>query len=70
MTEVYDVSYIERTRDYYRAQGYEKDYVWAHNINTPFTLLSKPLNKCNIGVKVTAIPATEECRSHLRLYST
>ena len=70
MTEVYDVSYIERTRDYYRAQGYEKDYVWAHNINTPFILLSKPLNKCNIGVIVTAMPDTEEGRTHRRVYST
>ena len=70
MTEVYDVSYIERTRDYYRAQGYEKDYVWAHNTNTPFAPLSKPLNECNTGVIVTAMPDTKEGRTHRRVYST
>ena len=70
MAEVYDVSYIERTRDYYRAQGYEKDYVWAHNANTPFAPLSKPLNECNAGVIVTAMPDTGEGRTHRRVYST
>ncbi len=70
MAEVYDVSYIERTRDYYRAQGYEKDYVWAHNTSTPFTPLSKPLNECNTGVIVTAMPDTDEGRTHRRVYST
>jgi len=30
------VGYMERTRDYYRALGYAKDYVWAHFDDVPF----------------------------------
>jgi len=67
--EIYDVPYIERTRDYYRAQGYMKDYVWAHNIETPFAPLPKPLRECNAGLIVTAMPNTEEGRTHRRVYS-
>ena len=69
MSEIYDVPYIERTRDYYRAQGYRKDYVWAHNIETPFAPLPKPLRECNAGLIVTAMPNTEEGRTHRRVYS-
>ena len=31
----YDVPYMQRTRDYYRAQGYDKDYEWAYHADTP-----------------------------------
>ena len=37
------VRYIDRTRDYYRKQGYEKPYRWAHFEDAPFTPLKKPL---------------------------
>ena len=30
------VSYMERTRQYYRALGYEQDYVWARFDDVPF----------------------------------
>ncbi|NKB32131.1 MAG: hypothetical protein GKR91_03440 [Pseudomonadales bacterium] len=69
MTEVYDVSYMERTRDYYRAQGYTTDYRWAQNSETPFTPLSKPMNECRVGVISTAMPDTELGRVNRRIYS-
>ena len=51
------VRYIERTRDYYRALGYAKDYVWAAYAGVPFTRLAKPLREARIGVVATAHPA-------------
>ena len=70
MTEVYDVPYMERTRDYYRAQGYSTDYQWAYNTETPFTALSKPMNESRVGVVTTAMPDTETGRTHRHVYST
>ncbi len=37
------VRYIDKTRDYYISQGYEKPYQWAHFDDVPFTPLEKPL---------------------------
>ena len=37
------VRYIDKTREYYLSQGYEKSYQWAHFDSAPFTTLSKPL---------------------------
>jgi hypothetical protein len=51
------VRYIERTRDYYRALGYEKDYVWARHDDVPFVALGKPLTQMRIGLVTTASPA-------------
>ncbi|MDD9891611.1 MAG: hypothetical protein OXU66_06465 [Gammaproteobacteria bacterium] len=70
MTEIYDVPYMERTRDYYRAQGYTTDYVWAHNSETPFTPLLKPMHASRAGVVTTAMPDTEIGRAHRKVYST
>ena len=70
VAKIYDVPYMERTRDYYRAQGYTNDYVWAYNAETPFTALSKPINECRVGLVTTSMPDTEKARSHRQLYST
>ena len=58
MAEVYDVPYMERTRNYYRAQGYSTDYVWAHNTHTPFASLTKPMSESRVGVVTTSMPDT------------
>lgn len=50
------VRYIERTRDYYRALGYKKDYVWASHEEVPFVRLGKPLGEARIGLVTTAHP--------------
>jgi len=68
MPDNYDVPYMERTRDYYRAQGYSSDYVWASFDDCPFTPLDKPLNQCRVAVVTTAMPDTEEGRSKRQVY--
>lgn len=40
------VRYIDKTRDYYLAEGYDKPYEWAHFDEVPFTPLTKPLAEC------------------------
>jgi len=48
------VPYIERSRLYYEAQGFEQAYKYAHFDTTPLTPLSKPLSKCTLGLVTTA----------------
>ena len=31
------VSYIDKTREYYKAEGYDRAYEWAHFETIPFT---------------------------------
>ena len=60
------VRYIDRTREDYLRQGYEKPYQWANFDDAPFTPLKKPLPECRIGligtseVAVTFDSETEE----------
>jgi hypothetical protein len=48
------ISYIDRSREYYAAQGYTKPYMWPHYDDVPFTPLSKPLTECRVGLVTTA----------------
>jgi len=48
------VSYIDRTREYYAAQGYSKAYSWPRYEDVPFTPLGKALSNCRIGLVTTA----------------
>ncbi len=48
------VRYIDRTRDYYLSQGYEKSYEWAQFDDVPFTPLAKPLAECKVGLLGTS----------------
>ena len=48
------VGYMERTRLYYRALGYEADYVWSTYEDVPFAQLKKPLNQSRIALVTTA----------------
>ena len=50
------VEYIKRTRRYYQALGYDIAYAWAHFDAVPFTVLTKPLSKCSVGIVSTAAP--------------
>ncbi|HEU0215286.1 MAG TPA: hypothetical protein VFQ90_01395 [Stellaceae bacterium] len=47
---------MERTRQYYRALGYTKDYVWATFADVPFTPLPKRLSATRIALITTANP--------------
>jgi len=48
------VSYIDKSREYYAAQGYPQPYRWASFDDSPFTALAKPLSQCRVGVVTTA----------------
>lgn len=48
------VSYIDKSREFYRAHGYEKAYEWATNDDAPFTPLPKPLSECKVGAITTS----------------
>lgn len=47
------VRYIDRTREYYRSEGYATDYRWAHFDDVPFTALVTPLASCRLGLVTT-----------------
>jgi hypothetical protein len=49
------VSYIDKSREYYAAQGYPAPYRWAHHLDAPFTRLPRPLAESRIGLVTTAI---------------
>jgi hypothetical protein len=55
MAEDEPVRYIERTRDYYRAQGFDEAYRWAHFEDVPFTRLRKPLSETVVTLVTTAM---------------
>jgi hypothetical protein len=51
------VRYIDKTRAYYQAEGYDKPYEWAHFDHipfTPFASIGAPLSRCRVGVVTTA----------------
>lgn len=48
------VSYIDKSREYYAAQGYDQPYQWATHQDAPFTPLPKPLSESKIGVVTTS----------------
>lgn len=48
------VRYIDRTREYYLAEGYKTSYKWAHFEDIPFAQLAKPLNQCRVGLATTS----------------
>ncbi|HMK65952.1 MAG TPA: hypothetical protein VK564_09165 [Thermodesulfobacteriota bacterium] len=49
------VSYIDRSREYYAAQGYSQPYTWAHYEEVPFVALPKSLAQCRLGLVTTAV---------------
>ena len=48
------VSYIDKSREYYLAQGYGNPYQWAYHTDAPFAPLSRPLAECRVGLITTA----------------
>lgn len=54
------VSYIDKSREYYAAHGYGAPYRWAHNDETPFSPLAKPLAQCRVGVVTTTFPYIDD----------
>ena len=50
------VAYMERSRVYYEAQGYDQPYKWAHHLKTPFAQLKKPLKDLKATLVTTGMP--------------
>jgi len=48
------IPYMQRTREYYRAIGYDTPYRWAHNTSAPFQPLKKPLAQSRVALITTA----------------
>lgn len=48
------LSYIDKSREYYAAHGYENPYRWATNTDAPFARLTKPLADCTVGLVTTS----------------
>lgn len=63
------VSYIDKSRDYYAAHGYDRPYAWAHYGEVPFAALPKPLSQCRVGVVTTADKAPRGAPRHDRLFA-
>lgn len=49
------IRYLDRTRAWYSAMGYEP-YRWPHHDEVPFAPLTKPLSECRLGLVTTAAP--------------
>jgi predicted metal-dependent enzyme (double-stranded beta helix superfamily) len=50
------VGYMQRTRDWYLALGFDNPYRYAHFADVPFTPLGKPLSQCTVALLTTAAP--------------
>ena len=59
------IGYMERTRRYYEAQGFEKAYAWAHFDDIPFTPLDKPVSDSTL-VLITTMALYDRDASDLR----
>jgi D-proline reductase (dithiol) PrdB len=50
------IPYMARTREYYKAIGYETPYRWAHYVDAPFQPLRKTLARSRVAIVTTAAP--------------
>ena len=50
------VSYIDKSREFYAAHGYETPYRWARHAEVPFRPLKGPLSTLRVGVVTTSTP--------------
>jgi D-proline reductase (dithiol) PrdB len=61
------ISYIDRTRELYLAQGYGNAYQWAYFEEVPFTPLPRALSECRLTLITTASPVREDSTSQAGL---
>ena len=55
------IPYMQRTRAYYQALGYDTPYRWAHSRDVPFSVPGVPLAEATVALVTTAAP----CRPDL-----
>ena len=53
------LSYIDASREFYAAHGYEHPYQWAVHDNAPLQRLAKPLSEANVAIVTTTFPHGE-----------
>ena len=63
------VSYIDKSREYYAASGYERPYRWARYEDVPFAPLAKPLAQSRIAVVTTADQGPASAPRATKLYA-
>jgi hypothetical protein len=54
------IRYIDRSRAYYLALGYDNPYRWAYNQEVPFAKMAKPAKDARIAIVTTAAPYKPE----------
>ena len=54
------IPYMQRTRAYYLALGYDNPYRWAHYREVPFAPLRRPLAEATVALVTTAAPYRPE----------
>ena len=54
------IPYMQRTRAYYLALGYDNPYRWAHHRDVPFTPLARPREDSTVVLVTTAAPFRPE----------
>lgn len=52
--------YMQRTKDWYLALGYDNPYRWAHYIDVPFQSMNKPIGQATVALITTASPYDPE----------
>ena len=67
MTVDAPVRYMDKSREYYAAHGYEKPYRWAHFDHVPFTRPRVPLAAATLGVVTTSMLDDAHRGRHRRL---
>jgi len=67
MSQDTSVRYIDKSREYYAAHGYDRPYKWAHYDDIPFTPLPKSLADCKVTIITTAMPDANYVNEHRRL---
>jgi hypothetical protein len=60
------VSYIDKSREYYRAQGFDNPYRWAYFEDVPFAPLRKPLSDSCLALITTGTEVGLETEGGVR----
>jgi D-proline reductase (dithiol) PrdB len=65
------VSYIDKSREFYAAQGFTEPYRWARFDDVPFTRLEKPISEATVTLLTTAslFPAPGETPAPAAVFS-
>ncbi|MEE9416315.1 MAG: hypothetical protein V3V01_13615 [Acidimicrobiales bacterium] len=67
--QVRSVGYIDKSRRYYAAHGYDEPYRWVTNEEAPFARLTKGLSEMTIAVVTTAFPVGADGKPKLPMRS-